>query len=76
MMESIEKAYLTPPDNEAKAVLKCFFCDEDIYGGDDYYVLNGFDCCEECLNVHFKFTAEAIDYEAEIADLEYHDLKE
>ena len=53
-----------------------FFCDEDIYEGDDYYVLNGFDCCEECLNVYFKFTAEAPDYEAEIADLEYHDLKE
>ena len=53
--------------------LKCFFCDEDIYDGDDYYVLNGFDCCEECLNVHFKFTAEAIYYEAEIAGLEYHE---
>ena len=50
-----------------------FFCDEDIYEGDDYYVLNGFDCCEECLSVHFKITAEAIDYEAEIADLEYHE---
>ena len=24
-MESIEKAYLTPPDNEAIPVLKCFF---------------------------------------------------
>jgi len=41
-----------------------FFCDEDIYEGDDYYVLNGFDCYEECLNVYFKFTAEAPDYEA------------
>ena len=58
-----------------KAVLKCFFCDGDIYEGDDYYVLNGFDCCEECLDVHFKFTAEAHDYEAEMADLEYHDLR-
>lgn len=29
-MESIEKAYLTPPNNEAIPVLKCFFCKEDI----------------------------------------------
>lgn len=70
-----DRAYLEPPDNEAKAVLKCFFCDEDIHEGDDYYVLNGFDCCEECLNVHFKFTAEIPDYEAEKEEREYEDLK-
>ena len=70
-----DRAYLEPPDNEAKAVLECFFCGEDIYEGDDYYLLNGFNCCEECLDIHFKFTAEKLDYEAEIADLEYHDLK-
>lgn len=51
------------------------FLRQDIYEGDDYYVLNGFDCCEECLNAHFKFTEEFPDYEVEIADLEYHDLK-
>ena len=50
-------------------------CGEDIYEGDDYYVLNGFNCCVKCLDIHFKFTAEKLDYEAEIADLEYHDLK-
>ena len=55
-MELIDdRAYLEPPDNEAKAVLKCFFCEEDIYEGQDYYVLNGFNCCEECLDVHFKW---------------------
>ena len=75
-MDIDDRVYLTPPDNEVMPVLKCFFCNEDIYEGDDYYVLNGFDCCKECLNVYFKFTAEAPDYEAEIADLEYHDLKE
>ena len=37
-----DKAYIEPPDNEAKAVLKCFFYDEDIYEGDNYYGLNGF----------------------------------
>ena len=26
-----DRAYLEPPDNEAKAVLKHFFCDENIY---------------------------------------------
>ena len=70
-----DRAYLDPPDNESKAVLECFFCGEDIYEGNDYYLLNGFNCCEEWLDVHFKFTAELPDYEAEIADLEYHDLK-
>ena len=45
-------------DSESKAVLKCFFCDENIYENDYYYVLNGFNCCEECLNIHFKFKAE------------------
>ena len=57
-----DRAYLEPPDSEAKPALKCYFCDADIYEGDDYYVLNGFDCCEECLDVHFKFTAELPDY--------------
>lgn len=76
-MELLEgRAYLEPPVGGAKVALQCYFCDTDIYEGDDYYVLNGFDCCEECLDVHFKFTAELSDYEAEMADLEYHDLKE
>jgi len=56
MIELIEKKYLTPPDNEAIQVLKCFFCEEDDYEGQDYYVLNGFYCCEDCLDIHFKFT--------------------
>ena len=76
MMNLIEKAYLTPPDNEAISVLKCFFCEEDVYEGKDYYVINGFYCCEDCLNNHFKFTAELPDYEGDQADLEHHDLKE
>lgn len=74
MIDLIEKAYLTPPDNEAISVLKCSFCEEDIYAGDEYYVLNGFNCCEEFLDMNFKFTAELPDYEAEKADFE-HDEK-
>ena len=30
MIELIEKKYLTPPDNEAIPVLKCFFCEEEM----------------------------------------------
>ena len=75
MMELIEKNYLTPPDNEAIPVLKCFFCEEDVYEGDEYYVLNGFYCCEDCLDIHFKCTAELPDYEAEKAERDYEDLK-
>ncbi len=70
MRELDDRAYLTPPDNEAIPVLKCFFCEEDICEGEDYYVLNGLNCCEECLNIHFKFTAELPDWEAEKADME------
>ncbi len=70
MRELDDRAYLTPPDNEAVPVCKCFFCEEDICAGDEYYVLNGFNCCEECLDIHFKFTAELPDWEAEKADME------
>lgn len=54
-----------PPDNEAISVLKCFFCEDDVYQGDEYYVLNGFYCCEACLDIHFKFTAELPDYDSQ-----------
>lgn len=74
MMELIEKSYLTPPENEAKPVFKCFFCKEDIFEGEEFYFLNGFYCCKECLDLRFKFVAEASDYEAEQADIECHDL--
>ncbi len=65
-----DRAYLTPPDNEVIPVLKCSFCEEDIYAGDEYFVLNGFNCCEECLDMHFKSIAELPDYEAIKADME------
>ena len=65
-MEIIDdRAYLEPADNEATACLKCFFCAQDIYESDYYYVLNGFECCEECLDIHFKFTAELPDYDSQ-----------
>ncbi len=71
-----DRAYLEPPNKEVIPALECFFCEEGIYEGEEYYVINGFDCCEECLNALFKFTAEVTDYEANLADLEYHDIKE
>lgn len=75
MMELIETIYLTPPNNEAIPVLKCFFCEEDIFEGEEFYFLNGFYCCKECLDLRFKFVAEAVDYEAEQAGIERHDLR-
>ena len=42
-----------------------FFCEEYIYAGAQYYVLNGFNCCEQCLDIHFKSTAELPDLETE-----------
>ncbi len=65
-----DRTYLTPPDNEAIPVLKCFFCEEDIYAGNEYYILDEFNCCEECLDIHFKSTAKFPDYEAIKADME------
>ena len=75
MWELIEKIYLTPPDNEAIPVTKCFFCSEIIYAGDEFYILDGFNCCEDSLDKHFKVVAELPDWEAEKADLEHHDVE-
>lgn len=57
-----ERQYLEPPDNEARGILKCFYCDEDIHEGDDYYQIDDINCCEECLNINFKRIAELPDY--------------
>ena len=57
-----DRMYPEPLNNEVIPVLKCFFCEEDICEGEDYYVLNGFYCCKDCLDIHFKFTAELTDY--------------
>lgn len=77
MLENLDdRAWLEPPNNEPEKVLKCYFCNDWIYAGDDYYCLDSIDCCEDCLNLHYKQTAEPIDYQAELADLDYHDLKE
>ena len=75
MCELSEKIYLTPPDNEALPVTKCFFCSEIIYAGDEFYILDGFNCCEDCLDKHFKVVEELPDREAEKADLEHHDME-
>lgn len=70
-----EKEYLTPPNNESISVTKCYFCSETIYSGDEFYRLDGFNYCEDCLDRHFKVIAEPLDWEAERADLEYHDVE-
>ncbi len=76
MWELSEKIYLTPPDNEAIAVRECFFCGENIYVGDEFYNLDGFNCCEDCLDRHFKVVAELPDWETEKADLEHNEVEE
>lgn len=77
-MEFIDdRKYLEPPNNEARVAFKCFFCNGDIYVGDDYYSYdNTIKCCETCANTILKTTAELPDYDLEKADLEVHDLKE
>ncbi len=70
-----EKEYLTPPDNEAMPVTKCFFCCETIYSGDEFYRLDGLNCCEDCLDRYYKVIAEPIYWEAEEADLECHEIE-
>ncbi len=52
-----------------------FFCSESIYVGDEFYILDGFNCCEDCLDKYFKVVAELPDWEAEKADLEHHDVE-
>lgn len=77
MLEVLDdRHYLEPPDNESEKVLKCYFCGSWIYEGDDYYSLDDLNCCEDCLNLHYRQTAEPIDYEAELADLECSEIKE
>ena len=76
MFIDAEREYLTPPDNEPRVLLHCYFCGEDIYENDDYYEIGGVNCCELCLDKHFKLTAKPIDYAAEKADLYIHDIKD
>lgn len=71
-----DRNYLEPPDNESEKVLKCYFCNEWIYEGEEYYCLDSLSCCENCLNSHYKQTAEPPDYMAELADLEHQEIKE
>lgn len=77
MLENLnDRAWLDPPDNEAKKVLKCYFCGDWIYSGDDYYSLYNIDCCGDCLNLHYRQTAEFIDYQEEFSDSECSEIKE
>lgn len=71
-----DRKYLEPPQNEPQKVLRCYFCNDWIYEGDDYYCLEGLSCCEYCTNLHYKQSAEPIYYEAEKADLEHHEIRE
>ncbi len=71
-----DRCHLESPKNEPEKALRCYFCNSGIYAGDDYYSLDDLSCCEDCLNLHFKQTAEPINYKAELADLECSEIKE
>ena len=58
MLHLDDRVYLNPTDNEAKSVLKCSFCDENIYEYDEYYCIYGDNFCLDCVNFHFKKIAE------------------
>ena len=49
MMDLIEKAYLTPPDNEARKAYRCDNCDEWIYEGYPYFEVEDNKYCEDCV---------------------------
>ena len=58
MRDLDDRDYLEPPDNEARAVLECSYCSEDIYEGEDYYDVQGSLYCKECMYFYFLKTAE------------------
>lgn len=61
-----DREYLTPPDNEARKIYECYFCDEAIYEGGDCYEIDSLIYCEDCINTHFKIIAEEPDFEGDI----------
>ena len=67
-----DREYLTPPDNEAKEMFRCFLCGNSIYVEDTCFKVNGLKYCKECVEEN---TAELEDIEGYIADLEYHDIE-
>ena len=57
-----DKAYLEPPDREADAVLKCYYCDSCVFEGDYYFQIESKNYCEDCLNDTFRKTAEKYNF--------------
>lgn len=51
-------------------------CDNWIYEGDKYYLIDGVEYCEDCLNETYKRIAELPDYRAIKAEMDYEDMKE
>ena len=70
-----DREYLTPPDDEATKVYECYFCDDQIYEGEECYSIDNLIYCEDCIDKHFKIMAEKPDIAGYLADLEYHDIK-
>ena len=55
-----DRAYFSPPDNEAEKIYECYFCDNAIYDCKDCYQIDNLIYCENCINKHFKIIPIAI----------------
>lgn len=63
MIDQIDdRAYLEPPDYEADAILKCYWCEGGIFEDEAYFEIENKNYCEECLNDNFKKYAERQDF--------------
>lgn len=74
-MQVDDREYLTPPDDESVKIYECYFCNTEIFEGDECFSIDNFIYCEDCINKHFKITAEKADISGDLADLEYHDTQ-
>lgn len=58
-----DRAYLQPPNNEAKAVYECYYCQGTIYAGEECYKVEKEIYCEDCMENEFKIIATSEDIE-------------
>lgn len=52
----MEAAWLEPP--EAEVYTHCDCCGEPIYEGEEYYSINGWEICEECIGSYRRMAGE------------------
>ena len=57
MANDLQAPWIGFGPEEAKRVFTCDYCENDVYEGDDYYDINGWRICEDCIDKFLK-TAE------------------